>query len=71
MSIGRKIERSLRYPTAVLCAYETVAILTNKVPTISHICWKQKVLIPLLLGGLALHLLIPHDIEGTSLLVDA
>lgn len=70
MSVGRQIEQALRYPTAALCAYETFAIMTKKVPTISNICVKQKILIPLLLGGLALHLLIPHKVEGTSLLVD-
>lgn len=43
--------------------------MTNKVPTISAICWKQKILIPVLLGGLAVHLLVPHRVEGDSLLV--
>ncbi len=67
--LGKTIERHLRYPVAVLCAYEVFAIMTNKVPTISAICWKQKILIPVLLGGLAVHLLVPHRVEGDSLLV--
>lgn len=71
MSVGRQIERHLRYPVAVVCAYETFAIMTNKVPTVSKLCWKQKILIPIILGGLALHLIIPHEIEGSSILVDA
>jgi hypothetical protein len=70
MSVGRQLEHHLRYPVAALCAYETFAIMTKKVPTISNICVKQKILIPILLGGLALHLLVPHKVEGTSLLVD-
>ena len=70
-SLGRQVEKHLRYPVAILCAYEVLAIMTNRVPTISKICVKQKILIPVLLGGLALHLLVPHKVEGTSLLVDA
>jgi hypothetical protein len=71
VTVGRQIEHNLRYPVAIACAWETFAIMTNKVPTISKLCWKQKILIPVILGGLALHLLVPHEIEGTSLLVDA
>jgi hypothetical protein len=70
MSVGRDIEHHLRYPVAVLCAYETFAIMTKKVPTISNICVRQKILIPILLGGLAVHLLVPHKVEGTTILVD-
>ena len=70
MSVGRQIEQALRYPGAALCAYETFAIMTKKVPTISNICVRQKILIPILLGGLAVHLLVPHKVEGTTILVD-
>jgi hypothetical protein len=70
MSIGRQLEHHLRYPVAIACAWETFAIMTNKVPTISKLCWKQKILIPIILGGLAAHLLIPHNVEGASVLVD-
>jgi hypothetical protein len=56
------IERHLRYPVAALCAYETFAIMTNRVPTVSNICWKHRILIPVLLGGLAVHLIVPHNI---------
>ena len=69
-SVGRRIESTLRYPVALICAYETFAIMTKKVPTISNICVKQKILIPILLGGLAVHLLVPHKVEGSSILVD-
>lgn len=69
-SVGRKIEAALRYPVAAICAWETVAILTKKVPTVTNVCTKQKILIPILLGGLALHLLVPHKVEGTTILVD-
>jgi len=70
VSLGRQIERHLRYPVACVCAYETFAIMTNKVPTVSHLCWKQKILIPVILGGLAAHLIIPHKVDGTSPLAD-
>ncbi len=60
MSIGRTIERSLRYPVAIVCAYEAFAIFTRKVPTISSICWDHNVFTPIILGGLAAHLIIRH-----------
>ena len=70
MSVGRQLERHLRYPVAALCAYETYAIMTNQVPTLSHIAVRHKVLIPVLVGGLAIHLLWPHKVEGTTILVE-
>ena len=49
------------YPSAValVCAYEVVAIMTHKVPTISRLCARKPALIPAVLVGLAAHLVQP------------
>lgn len=44
---------------ATACAYEVVAIVTDKVPTISEHCAQRPPLIPAVLGGLAVHLCAP------------
>jgi hypothetical protein len=49
-------QRPLRFAVAAACAYETFAIVTGKVPTISTACTKYQWLAPLVLGGLTAHL---------------
>jgi hypothetical protein len=65
MTIGRTIEHALRYPVALVCAYEAFAIVSRKAPTISSICWEHNIFTPIILGGLAAHLII-HEIEQAS-----
>lgn len=48
--------RAFRYVVATACAYETAAITTRKVPTISTLCYQKRWLTPVILGGLAIHL---------------
>lgn len=48
-----------RLGVAAVCAYETFAILSKKSPTISKFCWQYKLLIPVVLTGLAVHLFFP------------
>jgi len=40
---------------ATFCAYETVAIITKRAPTLSKLCLKYPILIPVILIGLAIH----------------
>ena len=49
----------LRYSVAFVCAYEVSAILTRRHPTVSSLCWQKKALIPVIVGGLTAHLLVP------------
>lgn len=63
MNIGRRIEYTLRYPVGFVCAYEAFAIFTRRVPTISEMCWRNNVFTPIILGGLAAHLVL-HKIEA-------
>ena len=48
-----------RYAFAAVCIFEASAILTRKHPTVSALCWRRRILVPVILGGLALHLLRP------------
>jgi hypothetical protein len=48
-----------RIAVGLVCAYEAVAIFSRRVPTVSSLCWNRRVLIPVILGGLAMHLLRP------------
>jgi len=51
--------RVLRYSVAAACGYEFVAILVannSKLPTISTLCWRHRILSPLIIAGLAAHL---------------
>lgn len=54
----RYAERALRYPTAALMAYETVALCYpgHRVPAITDITSKHRWLIPLAAGLTAWHL---------------
>lgn len=49
--------RVFRLVVASICAYEAAAITTRKTPTVSRICWERRWLTPVILGGLAVHLL--------------
>ena len=49
----------LRYSVAFVCAYEVSAILTRRHPTVSALCWRKRALIPVIVGGLTVHLLVP------------
>jgi Na+-transporting NADH:ubiquinone oxidoreductase subunit NqrB len=62
MNIGRQIEQHLRYPLMCLTAYETFALATKLVPSVSQIAVKHKIIIPILVGGLAIHLCFPPAI---------
>lgn len=44
-------------PFAALLAYEALAIVGKRVPTLSHLCRRHKWLIPLVLGAISLHIM--------------
>lgn len=46
-----------KWAVAVVCAYEVAAITTDTVPTVSHLCRKKRWLTPVVLAGLAVHLI--------------
>jgi hypothetical protein len=46
-----------KWAVAVVCAYEVAAITTDAVPTVSAICRRKRWATPVVLGGLAVHLL--------------
>ena len=48
--------RLFRWAVAGCCGYEVVAITTRATPTISALCYRRKWLIPVILVGLAVHL---------------
>jgi hypothetical protein len=50
-----------RLAVATVCLYEASAILTRRHPTVSALCWRRRVLTPVILLGLAAHLLRPPD----------
>lgn len=56
MSAARLASRAFRYAVASCCAYEVAAITTDRTPTISALCARRPWLIPIILGGLAVHL---------------
>ena len=44
------------------CVYESAALIVNRrqrIPPISHVCWRHPTLIPVIVGGLTVHLLTP------------
>lgn len=41
-TINKTIERFVRYIVAILGIYEAVAIVTQRVPTLSRICWEAR-----------------------------
>jgi hypothetical protein len=43
------------------CTYEAVAVLTRRTPTISSICWRRRVVVPVVLGAIGWHLLSPPE----------
>ena len=45
-----------RWVAAGLCAYEVAAITTGKVPTVTQLCARHRVLGPALVAALAIHL---------------
>lgn len=50
--------RHAKWAVAAVCAYEVAAITTDRTPTVSHLCRQRRWLAPVVLGGLAVHLLI-------------
>ena len=50
--------RYLRWGVASVCAYEVAAITTCRTPTVSALCHRKRWLVPIILGGLGLHLII-------------
>jgi hypothetical protein len=55
---------TFRWAVAACCAYEVAAITTARTPTISALCARRRWLIPLIVGGLTVHLVkgpLHHD----------
>lgn len=46
-----------KWAVAVVCAYEVAAITTDKTPTVSRLCHRNRWLTPVILAGLAVHLI--------------
>lgn len=46
----------LKYATGAACAYEAYRIFTGTEPTVSTLCGRHVLLVPVIVGGLALHL---------------
>lgn len=64
MKALRTMERWMRYPTGVICAYEAVAIFTNRVPPITVFCSHHKRWVtPLVTAITAFHLVAYKAME--------
>lgn len=50
--------RHVRWAVAAVCAYEVAAITTDRAPTVSTLCHRKPWLTPVILAGLAVHLVI-------------
>ena len=46
-----------KWAVAVVCAYEVAAITTDRCPTVSAMCHRKRWLAPVVLTGLAVHLI--------------
>jgi hypothetical protein len=46
----------VKWAAAGLCGYETAAICSGRVPTLTMLCRRYQWLAPLLVGALAVHL---------------
>jgi hypothetical protein len=57
----RFLERGLKWPTAIMCGYEFVALTTSKVPPITHLCHRHRWLGPVISGALTWHLLASKE----------
>lgn len=49
--------RHAKWAVAAVCAYEVAAISTDRCPTVSSLCHQRRWLTPVIVGGLAVHLL--------------
>ena len=57
------IPKSLpRHIVAAVCAYEAWAIWSHQTPTISSLCWRHRILVPIIVSGLLAHFLYPPEI---------
>lgn len=64
LTVLRRAERSLQWPVALACGYETIAIVRGRSfpPTVSTLCSRHRWLIPAVVGGLLWHLVaMPRD----------
>lgn len=52
-------ERALRTVVAAICAAEAFAIATRKIPTVTSCCRRRRSLTPIVLAGIAAHLILP------------
>jgi len=52
-----RTRRVLRAGITAGCAWEVLALTTNEIPPISHLCWRHRWLTVLTLGVLAHHLI--------------
>lgn len=50
------LSRIFRALVASICAYEVAALTTRRMPTVSAICTRRPWLIPVIVGGLTVHL---------------
>jgi hypothetical protein len=55
-----------KWGVAAVCAYEVAAITTDRTPTVSALCHRRRWLTPVVLGGLAVHLLIRPRTQGEA-----
>jgi hypothetical protein len=51
-----QLEQALHHGVAAVCAYEAVAILTGRAPTITTLCGGHRWLAFAVVGGLSVHL---------------
>lgn len=55
--IPTAMRTTVRWSVAGICGWETFAITTHRVPTVSALCAHHRYLVPVILGGLGWHLL--------------
>lgn len=53
----------LKWAVAAVCAYEVAAITTSRTPTVSALCHERRWLTPVIVGGLAVHLLVQPKVK--------
>lgn len=49
------LRKEMKWVVASVCAYETVAICSGKIPTVTKLSQKNKLLPPVILGWLLVH----------------
>lgn len=54
-----------KWAAAAICGYEVAAIATGRLPTVTRLCQRHRVLAPALLTALAVHLYW-HPVPGAG-----